>query len=87
MSVFIIIGCYKGEDAYPILSQYGVKSTFEKAKKELNIIKNEIIEEYKEEGLNPNQLTFREYDNSLKIIYGNDDYEIYNIEEREIDYE
>lgn len=84
--VYIIVGVYNGDSVYSIMSRYCVKSTLEDAKEELKLIEKEIIDMYKDNNMNEDWLTFKYGDRSLKVIYGNDDEEIYTIEERIIDY-
>lgn len=85
MKVYIVVGVYSGDEIGTLLSQYGVKSTLEKAKEELQIIKQETLEQIKNDDCLNAEIIESEL--GLRIIYDNDDEEIYNIEERVIDYE
>lgn len=85
MKVYVVVGLYNGDEMSTLLSQYGVKSTLEKAKEELQIIKKETLEQIKNNDCLNAEIIESEL--SLHIIYDNDDEEIYNIEERVIDYE
>ena len=87
MKVYVVVGFFNGNDSYYILSRYGVKSTLEKAQEELKIIKREILEELENNNIDVNSIEIKENDTRLTIIYGNDDVELYQIEERELDYE
>lgn len=84
MKVYVVVGVYSGDEISTILSNYGVKSTLEKAKEELQIIKQETLRDCEESGINAEII---ESELGLRIIYDNDDEEIYNIEERVVDYE
>ena len=84
--VYIIVGVYNGDNVYSIMSRYCVKSTLKDAKEELKLIEKEITSDYADNGISADWLTFKYGDRSLKVIYGNDDEEIYTIEERIIDY-
>ena len=48
MKVYVVVGVYSGDEISTILSNYGVKSTLEKAKEELQIIKQETLEQIKD---------------------------------------
>lgn len=84
MKVYVVVGVYSGDEISTILSNYGVKSTLRRAKKELKLIKEETLRDCEENGINAEII---ESDLGLRIIYDNDDEEIYNIEERVVDYE
>lgn len=87
MKVYVIVGCHSVScDIYSSVSKYGVKSTLKDAQKELEIIKQETIDEYEENGLDADNLDIRQCADELVIIYGNDDFEKYTIHEIEIDY-
>ena len=87
MKVYVVVGHYLSyeDESYSILSKYAVKSTLEKAQKELIAIKEEIIENYENSGCDISWLDFKETETSLKVIYGNEDEENYTIEERIVD--
>ena len=85
MKVYVVVGVYSGDEISTILSNYGVKSTLEKAKEELHIIKQETLEQIKDNDCLDAEIIESEL--GLRIIYDNDDEEIYNIEERVVDYE
>ena len=85
MKVYVVVGVYSGDEISTILSNYGVKSTLEKAKEELQIIKQETLEQIKDNDCLDAEII--EIELGLRIIYDNDDEEIYNIEERVVDYE
>ena len=85
MKVYVVVGVYSGDEISTILSNYGVKSTLEKAKEELQIIKQETLEQIKDNDCLDAEIIESEL--GLHIIYDNDDEEIYNIEERVVDYE
>ena len=84
MKVYVVVGLYSGDEISTILSNYGVKSTLRRAKKELKLIKEETLRDCEENGINAKII---ESELGLRIIYDNDDEEIYNIEERVVDYE
>ena len=84
MKVYVVVGLYSGDEISTILSNYGVKSTLRRAKKELKLIKEETLRDCEENGINAKII---ESEVGLRIIYDNDDEEIYNIEERVVDYE
>ena len=85
MKVYVVVSVYSGDEISTILSNYGVKSTLEKAKEELHIIKQETLEQIKDNDCLDAEIIESEL--GLRIIYDNDDEEIYNIEERVVDYE
>ena len=85
MKVYVVVGVYSGDEISTILSNYVVKSTLEKAKEELQIIKQETLEQIKDNDCLDAEIIESEL--GLRIIYDNDDEEIYNIEERVVDYE
>ena len=84
MKVYVVVGCYSGNEVSTILSNYGVKSTLEKAQHELQLIKEETLQDCEENDIDAEII---ESELGLRIIYDNDDEEIYNIEERVVDYE
>ena len=84
MKVYVVVGLYSGDEISTILSNYGVKSTLRRAKKELKLIKEETLRDCEENGINAKII---ESELGLRIIYDNDDEELYNIEERVVDYE
>ena len=84
MKVYVVVGCYSGNEVSTILSSYGVKSTLEKAQHELQLIKEETLQDCEENDIDAEII---ESELGLHIIYDNDDEEIYNIEERVVDYE
>ena len=85
--VYVVIGLIdnEGSTTFATLSEYGVKSTLEKAQQELNSIYNELLEEIKENGLNI--VEQERIDNKLTIEYDNGSYEEYIIVESYIDKE
>lgn len=83
--VYIITGAYLCSDDLGVnLSNYCVKSTLEKAKEELRLIKKETIEDLEENDVDYDLV---ETEKCLKFYYDNDDIDIYEIFERNIDEE
>lgn len=78
--VYIVVGTMLGNEVYSVISKYGVKSTMEKAQKELEIVKNEILENEKDR-----IMEIKEKNNGFEVIYDNDDLEIWQILERVVD--
>lgn len=78
--VYIVVGTLLGNEVYSVISKYGVKSTMEKAQKELEIVKNEILENEKDR-----TMEIKEKNNGFEVIYDNDDLEIWQILERVVD--
>jgi hypothetical protein len=71
MKVYVVVGVYSGDEISTILSNYGVKSTLEKAKEELQIIKQETLEQIKDNDCLDAEIIESEL--GLRIIYDNDD--------------
>ena len=80
MKVFLIIGLCNENVT---ISNYGVKSTIDEARKELQEIKKEILQESEKNEL---KVEIIEDKNSLEAVYDNGDSEKYYIFERIIDY-
>lgn len=78
--VYIVVGTMLQNEVYSVISKYGVKSTMEKAQKELEIVKNEILENEKDR-----TMEIKEKNNGFEVIYDNDDLEIWQILERVVD--
>ena len=78
--VYIVVGTMLQNEVYSVISKYGVKSTMEKAQKELEIVKNEILENEKDR-----IMEIKEKNNGFEVIYDNDDLEIWQILERVVD--
>jgi len=78
--VYIVVGTMLQNEVYSVISKYGVKSTIEKAQKELEIVKNEILENEKDR-----TMEIKEKNNGFEVIYDNDDLEIWQILERVVD--